>query len=273
MKVEFVKMSGAGNDFVVIDNRDGRIQDGSSAARILCDRHNGVGGDGLLLLEPSSKVAYRMMYYNADGSYGGMCGNGGRCIALYASRTGIAPVDHQFEALDHVYLADVSEGMVRLTMKDPRLLNRRMMLPIGKKRIPVFFIDTGSPHVVVAASHLTKKGLGTLDVKKLGQLIRYHEKFSPQGTNVNFVEIGRDKSVVIRTYERGVESETLACGTGSIAAGIFACVVEGLAAPIVVLPRSGERLIVNFRLERNGDIRGVILEGPAKETFRGSVEI
>jgi len=272
MIVEFTKMSGAGNDFVVIDNRDGKINDAPGTARKLCDRHNGIGADGLLLLEDSSAASYRMMYYNADGSYGGMCGNGGRCISAFAVEAGIAPQKHDFMALEHVYRTEVAGNRVQLSMKDPRDVRKSVVLPLGKKRLTVFSVDTGSPHIVVEAKKVTRKGLDAVDVAGLGSTIRYHRKFSPAGTNVNFVEINGQNSLKIRTYERGVEAETMACGTGSIAAAVYGVLMEGLSLPVRVMPKSGQELVVDFGLS-GGEVINVSLSGPAVTVFRGSVEI
>ena len=271
MVIEFTKMSGAGNDFVVIDNRDRKINDAPAAARKLCDRHNGIGADGLLLLEESPAASYRMMYYNADGSYGGMCGNGGRCISAFAVEAGIATQKHDFIALEHVYRAEVAGDRVRLSMKDPKDMRKSVVLPMGKKRLTVFSVDTGSPHVVVQAKKVSRKGLDAVDVVGLGSMIRYHRKFHPAGTNVNFVEISGTSSLRIRTYERGVEAETMACGTGSIAAAVYGVSMEGLRLPVRVLPRSGQELLVDFDLGGE-QIRKVLLSGPAVTVFRGVVE-
>lgn len=266
-------MTGAGNDFVVIDNRSGRIAKGSSLARKLCDRRWGIGADGLLLLEKSRRGAYRMMYYNADGSYGGMCGNGGRCIAFYAVKRRIAPKNHSFEALNHVYQVIVaSPEKVSLRMKDPVGLKVNFMLPIRGKRIHVSYVNTGSPHVVIPVHALGLRGskIGTVDVLELGREIRYHKAFQPSGTNVNFIEVISGKRLKIRTYERGVESETLACGTGSVAAGIVASRLFKMKAPITILPKSRSPLIVDFEVK--GDrVQHVTLQGPARIVFEGSM--
>ncbi|MEK6756706.1 MAG: diaminopimelate epimerase [Bacteroidota bacterium] len=274
MKIEFTKMTGAGNDFVVIDNRSRRITNGPRAAKQLCDRRWGIGADGLLLLERSRKADYRMMYYNADGSYGGMCGNGGRCIALYAVRNRIAPAKHSIEALDYVYKAVVKRDSVTLWMKKPKDLQINASLRLQGRRQLINFVDTGSPHAVVPINTLadgTSK-LEELDAYTLGRRLRYHPHFAPKGTNANFVQLSRDKSVKLRTYERGVESETLACGTGSIAAAIVAYKIWDVKPPVKLIPRSGVPLIVNFRAER-GEIEDVRLTGPAQFVFRGAIEL
>ena len=273
MKIRFEKMSGAGNDFVVVDNRNGVVRDGAALARKICDRHWGVGADGLLLAEKSTVAAFRMMYFNADGSYGGMCGNGGRCMADYAVRKGIAPPKHEFDALDHVYSAQVEEGSVKLRMKDPSGLKRSFGLPVEGKLLPMTFVDTGSPHVVVLASKVTRKGLDAVDVQGLGRTIRSHRRFKPAGVNVNFVELQGSSALRIRTYERGVEAETLACGTGSIAAGIVAHLDFGMATPVKIVPKGQRDLFVDFVVGADGGIFNVTLEGPAETVFEGEFEI
>jgi diaminopimelate epimerase len=266
-------MSGAGNDFVVIDNRSRQIRNGRRAARIMCDRRWGVGADGLLLLEKSRTADYRMMYFNADGSYGGMCGNGGRCIARYAVLNGIARRGHRFEALNHVYDALVSGSQVDLTMKNPRSLVLEKTIRVHGKTLRVSSVDTGSPHVVVRCDQFGNgKNLRTLDVFGLGSEIRNHASFKPSGTNANFVERVKGRSIRIRTYERGVEAETLACGTGSIASAIVASRLWGLRPPIVVVAKSGKRLKVDFE-DDGTQVSNVHLSGPAVISFYGLFEL
>ena len=273
MTVQFTKMSGAGNDFVVIDNFDNHIRSGSDFAKRICDRHWGVGADGLLLAEKSTTAAYRMMYYNADGSFGGMCGNGGRCIAEFCHTRGLAPAEHDFEALDHVYHAVIGQGTVRLSMKDPRDFRANLMLPVNGKKLRAVFVDTGSPHVVIPARLISRKGLDALDVENLGRKIRQMKQFSPQGTNVNFIEVSGPNSLNIRTYERGVETETLACGTGSIAAAATGFLTAGMKPPVAITVRSGSKLTVDFDVDADGNPRGVQLTGPVKTVFEGSISI
>jgi len=225
------------------------------------------GTGGLVLM------GFWMMYFNADGSYGGMCGNGGRCMADYAVRKGIAPPKHEFDALDHVYSAQVEEGSVKLRMKDPSGLKRSFVLPVEGKRLPMTFVDTGSPHVVVLASKVTRKGLDAVDVQGLGRTIRSHRRFKPAGVNVNFVELQGSSALRIRTYERGVEGETLACGTGAIAAGIVAHLDFGMATPVNIVPKGHRDLFVDFVVGADGGIVNVTLEGPAETVFEGEFEI
>jgi diaminopimelate epimerase len=273
MTLQFTKMSGAGNDFVVIDNRSGAISDPRSLARRLCDRRWGVGADGLLLLEKSDKDDYRMMYYNADGSYGGMCGNGGRCLAYYAFLKKFAGAHHAFEALGTRYEASVESDHVALRMANPSDLRLELMLPYGGRPVIGHFVDTGAPHVVVKSSDLSsEQTFDDIDLQSFGRATRHHSIFRPHGTNVNVVYLESANQLKIRTYERGVEEETLACGTGSIAAAVIGAMVWKMEAPITVIPRSGHSLMVDFRLT-SGEVTDVVLTGPAVVTFEGVVTV
>lgn len=274
MRIPFTKMSGAGNDFVVIDDRSNIVQDAPGLAKRLCDRRWGVGADGLLLIQNAPDVAYRMMYYNADGSYGGMCGNGGRCIARYAVDAGIAKARHEFEALGYRYRSDVTTNAVALAMKDPVGFRMNVVLRISSNRVKGHFVNTGSPHVVIPFGQFRRKygALEILPVETLGKKIRYHRFFHPDGTNVNFIERGEGNTIRVRTYERGVETETLACGTGSIASAIVGARIWKMSSPVTIVPASGVRLQVGFR-NQEGRFSNVTLKGPAVVTFRGEVDV
>lgn len=268
-------MNAAGNDFIVVDNREQLISNAPEFARKVCDRRFGIGADGLLLLEKSKKAPYRMMYYNSDGSYGGMCGNGGRCIATFAVAAGIANAHHSFEALDHLYTAEVLHDQVILSMKNPSELQLGIVLPIKSLRTTIVgsFVNTGSPHVVISTDALgSGKTLDNLDVSTIGREIRSSDRFSPEGTNVNFIELGKLNTVRIRTYERGVESETLACGTGSVAAALVAQMLWGIGPPTQMEVRSGA--ILQVRFERHGaSFKQIAIVGPAAKTFSGQIEV
>lgn len=265
--ISFAKMSGAGNDFIVIDNLDSSIDfDKSRFAVALCSRRHGVGADGLLLLESSAEADFSMRYYNADGSYGGMCGNGGRCIARYAHIKGLAPARLKFEALDHVYAAEVSNSSVKLWMKTPNHLRTNLLVTSGSDEFTGHFIDTGAPHFVMESADLE-----ATDVIRIGKAIRNHSLFAPEGCNVNFVFRKTDHLLSIRTYERGVEAETLACGTGSVASTIINALEHGLKSPVTLNVRSGEQLIVYFDLEGE-KFTNVILEGSAHMIFSGTLQ-
>ncbi|MGB2868968.1 MAG: diaminopimelate epimerase [Bacteroidota bacterium] len=274
MKIEFTKMSGAGNDFVLVDNRSNLISDRSATARAICDRRWGVGADGLLLIERSEKASYKMMYYNADGSYGGMCGNGGRCVARYAVLQRIAPQEHAFEALDHIYDVSLHNDNIRLSMKDPADFRLNLKLSVLRRRITCHFVDTGSPHVVVPVQSLPRSrgGLSSVNVPVLGKLIRFHKAFTPNGTNVNFIELIDGTSLKIRTYERGVEAETLACGTGAIASAVVGALIWDLKPPVKIVPASSVPLSVDF-IVRGKHVEKVTLTGPATVVFTGAMHV
>ena len=265
MELAFTKLSGAGNDFVALDDRDGRLGtiDRGALARTLCDRHRGIGADGILIIAPSNIADVKMLYYNADGTDGGMCGNGGRCAAVHARHLGVPGTELTVEALDFVYRAEFTVHGVRLHMKDPVGIVRGIRVTAGGTTYTVHGINTGSPHIVTFVKDLTAP-----DVEGTGRALREHERFSPEGTNVNFVETLDTSALAMRTYERGVEAETLACGTGSVASAVIAHLEYGLRPPIRVQTHSGESLRVDFTVA-GARITDVILEGPAVIVFSG----
>jgi len=262
-EIRFVKASGAGNDFVLIDNTSGSLAaDQPFLASVLCRRHTGIGADGLIVLENSRKADFAMKYYNADGSYGGMCGNGGRCAALFAAENGLARSRLSFEALDFVYRAEVTGGSVKLAMKNPGPITTRK-LHIRSDDFDLTCVDTGSPHAVVFEEDLERA-----DVAGIGKEIREHESFKPHGTNVNFVQKGVSAEIPYRTYERGVEAETLACGTGAVAIAIASHFCHATSSPVMLRTRSNENLTVSFQTD-GASYTDVILEGPAIILFEG----
>ncbi len=275
LKLPFTKMTGAGNDFIMIDNRDGQYSlDWSMAAKSLCDRHYGIGGDGLIVLEKSEKADFRMNYFNSDGSYGGMCGNGGRCAAQFA--VAVAGTKRiRFEALDHIYSANFIDNKIFLSMKDPTSLIINKIIELNNVKLRLHYIDTGSPHVVILTDNLSEdimEDIRVNGISEIGRLIRFHAEFAPEGVNVNFITVEADHSVSMRTYERGVEGETLACGTGSVASAIVANHLLGLHSPIFINTKSKERLAVTF--DNNGILyTNIRLSGPAKKLFEGSTVI
>src|SRR6059058_134289 len=210
--VRFTKMDGAGNDFVLIDNRGGGVHLNRSQIVLLCDRHRGIGADGVLLLEKASNhVDFRMRYFNADGGEAEMCGNGARCFARFANKVAGAEGKISFETPAGVISAELAGDLVTLQMTEPTDLRLSVPLQIGAEQKIVHFINSGVPHVVVPVTQVDGA-----DVSRDGSAIRHHEMFSPKGANVNFIEKRGAKQVALRTYERGVENETLACGTGVV---------------------------------------------------------
>jgi diaminopimelate epimerase len=267
MSLTFWKLSGAGNDFVVVDNRLGVApSEGAERAewiRAVCARRVGIGADGVLLVEPSSVADFRMRYYNADGGEA-VCGNGARCIARFAHSLGIAGRAMRFETFAGIYSAWVEDAAVRVSMSDAHSLELDIEIEVpGLFRGRVDFVNTGVPHAV-----LRVEDLENAPVVELGRAIRHHARFAPAGTNVDFIAPGEPGQILIRTYERGVEDETLACGTGAIASAIVA-VRRGLAQPPVRLTtRGGTDLTIRLTPDEKG-AREVSLEGEARVVYCG----
>jgi len=266
MELKFVKMSGAGNDFVVADNREGSFRPDPASVTHICDRRFGVGADGLLLVEPSKTADFFMRYYNADGSEAEMCGNGARCIArFYNERCDSTKRDLRFETRAGLIEATVKGQHVRLTMSEPHDLRLHQKIQLKGGRREYHFINTGVPHAVFFTDNADHEM-----VQDVGAEVRHHKDFSPRGTNVDWVQLLGGDTIRVRTYERGVEAETLACGTGVVAAGIVAHLVHGVPLPVKVTVQSGRVLEVNF--SRNGERFGdVTLAGPAEYAFEGTL--
>jgi diaminopimelate epimerase len=267
--IRFLKMSGAGNDFVVIDNRALVVPEPATefAARV-CARQAAVGADGLLLLERSPRKDFRMRYFNTDGSEAEMCGNGGRCIARFATLVGAAGTEMDFENLAGDFHAAVTgEGRVRLDMTEPHSERLALLVDTGRGSVEVHGLDTGVPHLVVPWDDLEQA-----PVRELGRELRQHPAFAPKGTNVNFVRVTGPSAIAVRTYERGVEDETLACGTGSVASAILMARLGRVTPPVRVTVRSGSQLGVHFTLT-GGRATGVALEGEAVVLFEGDLRL
>ncbi|OAQ21501.1 diaminopimelate epimerase [Thermosulfurimonas dismutans] len=258
----FLKMQASGNDFILINNFAGRIaaHEGPELAWKLCRRRLSVGADGLILIEPPKKVgnAFAWRFYNADGSEAEMCGNGGRCAARFAVEEGLAKSPLVFETLAGEIRAEVSGSRVKVELTTPKDLKLGLELPLEEKSLEAHFVNTGVPHTVILVEDLEG-----VPVRELGRKIRYHEMFLPAGTNVNFVKVEPEGRLSIRTYERGVEDETLACGTGASAAALIAERLGLVRSPVPVKTRGGEVLIIHLEGER------VSLEGEARKIYRG----
>jgi diaminopimelate epimerase len=267
-KLQFTKMNGAGNDFVMLDNRAGDLQLQRSQIAQLCDRHRGIGADGVLILEPPANGAdFRMRYYNADGGEAEMCGNGARCFARYADRVAGKRDSVSFETPAGVIAASLAGEAVTLQMSEPKDLRMNLQIFANGQEVHCHYVDSGVPHVVVPVDRITN-----VDVRELGAAIRRHEDFAPRGANVNFLERRGDAEIAIRTYERGVEDETLACGTGVVASALIFAALQNLEGPIAVHVRGGDELHVGFR--REGErFTNVTLTGPADFVFEGTVEL
>jgi diaminopimelate epimerase len=266
--LEFSKMTGAGNDFVVLDNRRGAIKrNPAQAARRFCDRKFSVGADGLILLEKSKRADIRMRIFNPDGSEAEMCGNGVRCLAKFAVERRITSPALSIETPAGIIRARVKGGTVKARLADPKDLRLDFDLALNGHKERVSYVDTGVPHAVVWT-----RTLGHLEVRRVGRIIRFHPHFSPRGANVNFVSPRGKNAIEVRTYERGVEDETLACGTGSTAAALVAAAVKGLRSPVLVHTKGGEILKVYFS-KKGERFSEVHLEGAVRTTFEGRVRL
>jgi len=260
-------MSGSGNDFILIDNRQPVLSETNLPAFIekVCRRKMSVGADGLILIEESAGADFRWRFFNSDGSSAEMCGNGARCAARYAYLNGIADSRMVFETAVGLVTAELSGDQVRIQMTELRdlVLERTVELKDG----PVLCgsVNTGVPHVVIPVADIE-----SAPVIEMGREIRFHPDFGPAGTNVNFIQPMADGSVAIRTYERGVEDETLACGTGAVAAVIVTVSGSGKPSPIRVRTRSGGCLTIHFSKTR-GRFGDVFLEGDARVIYKGEL--
>ena len=265
--IEFYKMSGSGNDFILIDNRDGSLAVGDIVAFVksVCERKVSVGADGLIVIESSDKVDFRWRYFNADGSEVEMCGNGGRCAARFALLRGIAGEKMSFETVAGIIDAEVRGDVVKLRLPDPRNLVTEDRIRIENKDLFVSSINTGVPHVVYFV-----RDPDQFDVFNTGRAIRRHEHYQPAGTNANFAAVVDGHTLRVRTYERGVEDETLACGTGSVASALIAARKGFVESPVDVRVQSGETLRIHFE-QTEGGFTKVYLEGKTKVVYQGKL--
>lgn len=270
MTLNFTKMNGAGNDFVMLDNRDLSISLSQSQIEQLCDRHRGIGADGLLCVEPATEGGdFKMRYYNADGGEAEMCGNGARCFGRFVNRLHEDKLEHiKFETQAGMISAEFEGDQVRINMSAPHSLKLHQNLPVVGTDLTVHSVNTGVPHAVVFV-----EGLEDVPVHEWGAGLRYHEAFKPKGTNANFAKVTAPGSIVIRTYERGVEGETLACGTGMVACALIHHELTGAPSPVSVLVKGGDTLHVGFEEPTKGEYTNVTLFGPADFVFQGTVQL
>ena len=272
--ISFTKMESGGNDFIIIDNRKKILPRPLSKLAVnLCHRRFSIGADGLIVLERAEKADYKMRIFNPDGSEPGMCGNGARCLARFAFINGIASPKAIMETKAGNVEAWVKGRRVKVRLGNPSDMKMNFKIPLkprGSQRVN--FINTGVPHVVVFVPALEK-----VDVESLGRAIRYHRRFAPSGANVNFVTLQGRNSIFIRTYERGVEAETLACGTGAVAAALVSALQGKVFSPVEVHTRGGETLRVEYVIEKNkGEIekfKDVWLEGEVRVVYKGEIEV
>ncbi|MFA5857593.1 MAG: diaminopimelate epimerase [Elusimicrobiota bacterium] len=264
--LHFWKMQGTGNDFVVFDNRRGKYKNLAKLTVRLCNRKTGIGADGVLVVEKSAILDFKMRIFNSDGSEAEMCGNGARCIVRYAYENSIIGTTTAFETKAGTIEGRVIDSQwVEVKLTDPHGIKLGLEIIAGGRRYTAYFVNTGVPHAVIYTTQLQK-----VNVNGLGRLVRYHKKFSPAGTNVNFVQIEDGHTISVRTYERGVEAETLACGTGSTAAAIISGVLNKVEPPVTVITSSGEKLKVKYNLDKLGL---VYLTGKVQTSFTGEIKI
>jgi diaminopimelate epimerase len=264
-------MTGSGNDFILIDNRNRRIDPDrcQDLVRMSCRHKLSVGADGLILIEDDPEVDFRWRFFNADGSEAEMCGNGARCAARFAYLNGIVAKDRlAFRTMAGVIEAEILADRVRIQATAPRELMLNLTIESDGQTFLVHFLNTGVPHVVVLVNSVAD--LETTEVFRWGRALRYHDHFQPAGTNVNFVAIQDTRHLVVRTYERGVEDETLACGTGAIASALIAAAHQRVASPVQVQTRSLELLTIHFQ-QQDCSFRDVRLEGAAKVVFEAQL--
>ena len=267
--IAFEKMSGTGNDFVIIDNRTLHIplDEQPELARKICRRMFSVGADGLIFIENSSIADFGWNFYNADGSVAEMCGNGSRCAARFAYRHRIAGKKMKLETLAGIVEAEVceEEEIVRVKMTPPHDFRLDLSLQLGDEERAVMYVNTGVPHAVIFVDE------DEVPVKTWGRKVRFHELFEPRGANANFVKVLPDGRLKVRTYERGVEAETMACGTGAVAAALFAAIQKGMDSPVEVVTSGGGVLTILFDLSDGPVVENVYLQGPTRLICSGNL--
>ena len=275
MLLHFFKMNGAGNDFIIVDNRDLSLSQDLDADTIaaLCDRHRGIGADGLLAVEPAQKGAdFRFRYYNADGGEAEMCGNGARCFGRFTAHLGeIVLKKVTFETTVGTLAAEMVGEDVRIAMSEPKDLKLNTDAKVPGLNATLHFINTGVPHVVTFLK--SAEALDDFDVFTHGAAIRHHAAFAPAGTNANFAAVLADNHISIRTFERGVEDETLACGTGMVASALVHHLLTGAPSPIKVDVEGGDTLEISFEKSGEQTFKNVTLTGPADFVFEGEIDI
>jgi diaminopimelate epimerase len=277
--IRFTKAEGAQNDFVIVDDRVRALDDATRQrfTQLISHRRKGAGSDGAIFIDSSDTHDFTMSFYNPDGSVGSMCGNGGRCAALYALLNGIAEPRMRFEALGKSYTASVTGGQVHLAFPPPERIDLDLELSTAFGTVRADYIDNGAPHLVLLAEDLPdgiRGPLQEIDMERVGSLLRAHERFAPRGCNVNVLEVDSEGLVHIRTYEKGVEAETEACGTGTIASGFIAHLRRGMNTPVRLRTHGGDILKVHFTPDPTAAndhpdyfSRDLALEGPAVLVF------
>lgn len=259
-------MHGAGNDFILIDDRKQLFPLNEHAwTAHLCSRHDGIGAEGLILLQPSTKASFRMRFFNPDGREAEMCGNGARCAARLAHDLGIAGNKMTIQTRAGILKAFLAANEVCVAMPIPSKVRLNFVVRTAGQRIKCNFINTGVPHAVVETEYLDN-----VDVQTTGSMLRRHKIFAPEGTNVDFMRVTGNHSLSLRTYERGVEAETPACGTGITACALVAFLLKKVQAPVRVTCKHGDTLVVDFQMTKR-NVANVTLSGPAVKVFEGDV--
>ena len=269
MKIFFDKISGSGNDFIIVDNRSGYFNalDKSDLAKMLCRRRVSIGADGMIFIENSQSADIRMNYFNSDGSNAAMCGNGARCIAFAAAKLGL-PSKMKIETGTGIISAEADSDFVKVEMPSAKLLEKNVELVIDDLPMLFDYYDTGVPHAIAIVEDIE-----SVPVRYWGKEIRYHKYFAPNGANADFAEIIDKHTIRIRTYERGVEDETLACGTGALAAALSAHRKNLVSTPVKIITELPDEIIINWNAKMSGSIQNPTLAGKVIFSFSGEVEI
>lgn len=277
-RIHFFKMTGTGNDFIVIDNRSKLIDSDNcrELVRSACRRRLSVGADGMVLIENDPEVDFKWRFFNADASEAEMCGNASRCAARFVHLTGIVKKkEMSFRTLAGIIKAEILDGRVKVQMTPPHGLELGIHVDTDGRPFDLDFVNTGVPHVVSFVAN--EEELESVDVERWGRALRFHPRFQPAGTNVNFVLVHGPQHLIVRTYERGVEGETLACGTGCIASSLIAAAKGGVSSPVKVTVRSGESLTVHFhrppfrKSATTMEFEEVYLEGEARVVYEADL--
>ncbi|MDD5723052.1 MAG: diaminopimelate epimerase [Syntrophales bacterium] len=269
--IVFTKMSGHGNDFIVIDAHTRHATtDWSGRARGWCKRRTSIGADGLLIIEPSSVADFRLRIFNADGSEAEMCGNGARCVAAFAVQRGIAGSRMVMETLAGLIGASVQDDVVAIQLTNPSSLKDEGFLNMDGRNISFYFINSGVPHTIIFREQVA--AMPTAEVAKEGHTVRFHPAFAPGGTNVDFVEVIEPGRIRVRTYERGVEEETLACGTGAVASSIISSRFKDAGAPPIQVEMPGGPLTVDFK-KKGDSFEDVWLKGKVVFVYEGNIPL
>ncbi len=283
MRLLFTKLSGAGNDFILFDKKiNPELELNSPLIAKICNRRTGIGADGVLVISNDDRTTFGMHYFNADGTSGSLCANGARCALKYAMESGLIGMQAvSFTANNILYSGQVlDDKQVKFYLNEPIGLKTNFKIKVAKQLITASFLDTGSPHVVIKISDVLKdptrpdtfySDLNQFPVYEIGKEIRYSKNFAPEGTNVNFISQA-EGAIRIRSYERGVEDETLSCGTGTVAAAVISYFNERIEPPIKFIAKSGDVLVVDFKISNN-KVHDLSLTGPAEIIFKGELLI